>query len=384
MVFFVAMGLSIIIPTIPIFARDFGATDLMIGALIAGFGVARVVFDLPVGLIAERFNHKKLLQIGLLIIVISSVGAAFATNYWLLLTARILEGIGSAFYMITSTTMLNSVVSPKNRGKALSYYTAALLLGPSVGPIIGGIVMTTYGARAPFLFYAGFVGIGMILAHLMLRDYSQKQIKEKRTLNFMGLLRDRSVILVSLATFALAFMWTGLELTVIPIFAYDNLLLNPTGLGMALSLAAGANFLTTLIAGYATDRLGRKIPIVIGLFAAASVALLVSLADSFGTFALFMFFYGAATGVWGQTAAWAADLAPENKMGTMMGINRTMGDIGFVIGPLLLGYLAGIGNTDFVGPAPFYVTSAIMALVGLLVIFARDPVRMKKHVQVRS
>ena len=70
-VFCVATGLSIIIPALSLYAREFGATNFMIGGLIAGFGLARVFVNLPAGIFADRYDQKQLMQFGLAIVIIS-------------------------------------------------------------------------------------------------------------------------------------------------------------------------------------------------------------------------------------------------------------------------------------------------------------------------
>ncbi|MBI2127082.1 MAG: MFS transporter [Thaumarchaeota archaeon] len=375
--FFVVMGLSIIVPALPLYARDLGASDIMIGGLIAGFGIARVIFDVPAGMFAEKISQRKVLQIGLGIIAVSSLGAALATSYWLLLAARILEGVGSALYVTTAATIITSSTELQKRGRVMSYYTAAILLGGTIGPAVGGVVTPIWGKNSPFLVYALLATIGMIISHYSLSGKDQEIPKEEKSDGFRIMLFERSVLLVSLATFAMAFLWTGLELTVVPIFAYDNLSLDSTSLGLVLTLSALANLFSTLVIGRLTDRFGRKAPMVAGYLASALSAYLLSTSMNLGDFLFYGIFYGLATGVWGQTSAWAADISPKERMGTMMGINRMMGDLGFVIGPLALGFLSGQRSGAKMEPYPFFATAALIAIVGILLVFARDPAKRK-------
>lgn len=374
--FFVVMGLSIIVPAFPLYARDFGASDIMIGGLIAGFGIARVFSDVPAGMLTERIGQKKILQAGLFIIAISSFGAAFVTNYWLLLAARILEGIGSALYVTTATTIISSSVEVARRGRVMSYYTAAILLGGTAGPAVGGLVTPLYGKNSPFLAYSLLAFVSMVISHFSLSSREEKPERET-ALDFRILVTERSVLLISLATFAMAFLWTGLELTVIPIFAYDNLALTPTSLGFVLTLSALTNLVSTLIMGSTTDRFGRRLPMVVGYLASALSAALFVASTDFISFLGFAAIYGFSTGVWGQTSAWAADMAPKEKIGTMLGVNRMMGDLGFVFGPLVLGFLAGQRIGTKMEPYPFYITAALIFVTGILLLFAKDPARIR-------
>ena len=162
-----------------------------------------------------------------------------------------------------------------------------------------------------------------------------------------------SIILISLATFAFAFSWTGLELTVIPIFAYEFLNLTTFDLGLAISIAAASNLSCTILAGRLTDSLGRKKPIVVSLFFTGLVSLLFSLSSSVSSFTLLMVFFGFASGFWGQTKAWVADLAPKKHLGSVLGYNRTMGDLCFVVCPLVLGYLSSSNDQIIISSIPF-------------------------------
>jgi multidrug resistance protein len=370
-VFCVATGLSIITPALSLYAREFGATNFMIGGLIAGFGLARVFVNLPAGIFADRYNQKQLMQFGLAIVVISSLIAAFSSSYYMLLLCRIVEGVGSAFYMVSASTLLNSIVPVSKRGRALSYYTSAILFGVIIGPSLGGVIVPIYGKNSPFFFYSLITFVGFIITRYFI-DYNIKISTNKHSFS-LSYLNNRSLLLVSLSTFAFAFSWTGLELTVIPLFAYDNLQLSPPLLGLAISTAAVSNLVSTLFAGYLTDRFGRKKPIILSLFCTAIVAYCLSLSYSFASLLFLMSLFGLSSGLWGQTQAWTADLSDKKHLGSFLGFNRTMGDLGFVAGPIVLGYLSSSNFVNIISLLPFYFDSLVLVIVAIAIIFAKDP-----------
>ena len=370
-VFCVATGLSIITPALSLYAREFGATNFMIGGLIAGFGLARVFVNLPAGIFADQYNQKQLMQFGLAIIVVSSLIAAFSPSYHILLLCRIVEGIGSAFYMVSASTLLNSIVPVSKRGRALSYYTSAILFGVIIGPSLGGVIVPIYGKSSPFIFYSIITFVGLVITSLFI-NYNVKISTNKHPFS-LSYLNNRSLLLVSLSTFAFAFSWTGLELTVIPIFAYDNLQLSPLLLGLAISTAAVSNLVSTLFAGYLTDRFGRKKPIILSLFCTAIIAYCLSLSYSFTSLLFFMSLFGLSSGLWGQTQAWTADLSDKKHLGSFLGFNRTMGDLGFVVGPIVLGYFSSSSSVDIISLLPFYFDSLVLIIVAIAIVFAKDP-----------
>lgn len=372
-VFFTATGLSNIVPALPLYAQELGASNLMIGGLISGFGLARALTNIPSGMLADRINQKNLMQAGLFIIIVSSVAAAYVNSYYLLLLCRIIEGVGSSLLMVSASTVLNSIAPANKRGQTMSYFTASILIGVIFGPSLGGIVIPLFGKGSPFLLYALMAFVGIIITSLFIK-IQHYPTNEKRTFG-LDVLKNRSIIIISLATFAFAFSWTGLELTVIPIFAYEILSLTPLDLGFAIGIAAASNLCCTILAGRLTDSLGRKKPIIVSLLFTGIVSLLFSLSDSVSSFTLLMVLFGFASGLWGQTQAWVADLTPKKQLGSVLGYNRTMGDLGFVAGPLILGYLSSTDSQAIISSAPFYLNAAVLIVIAALLFFAKDSIK---------
>ncbi len=151
--------------------------------------------------------------------------------------------------------------------------------------------------------------------------------------------------------------------------------LDPAFIGLLLTIAAGSGLLTMLASGQIADRVGRK-----GLLMAS--LLLTGLILHFVFFAphgrpplsLTMVLYGLAIGFHGPIAAWAADLAQEGGVGTALGVYRRVADLGWVAGPLLLGYLGEAFARLESNIWPFAAASIWVVFFGLLLFPARDPV----------
>ncbi|MCK4444501.1 MAG: MFS transporter [Thermoplasmata archaeon] len=125
-IFLVMMGVTIISPILPRYGEELGATVPMVGFLVAGFAIARVFLSLPAGIFGDRVGYKTTMSIGLIIISLSSLIAYYALEidraydfgYPILLTARALEGAGSAFYATMSTSYLAKNTSIEHRGRS--------------------------------------------------------------------------------------------------------------------------------------------------------------------------------------------------------------------------------------------------------------------------
>jgi len=126
-------------------------------------------------------------------------------------------------------------------------------------------------------------------------------------------------------------------------------------------------------AGALSDRYGRKPFMMFCLVMTALTVYLIPNVTSTSSFWIVMVGYGATLGLSGPMAAWVADLTPTGMMGTSMGFYRMIGDLGFLFGPLILGYLTDVSKTSIIQPLPFQFTSILMIINVLILIKVKDP-----------
>ncbi len=373
-VFLVLLGITILTPALPFYAEEFGADEFMVGMLISGYALARVLLDLPAGVMGDRKGHKRIMGYGLVLIATSSTLAGLAFNYWVLLAVRVAEGIGSAFYVTSSVALLAKVVPPSKRGQYMSYYVSALLLGGISGPAAGGYIALYLGLRAPFFFYALAATVALALLLLFLPDEVPKGASESVSLAEVGrIFRNPSFLLVNLATLSAFFVRGGINGVIFPLWSAGKFGFDTGIIGLLLTVAAIASLGTMFPSGHLADRYGRKIPFMTSLLSTAVVLPFIFFSTSFASLAVMMVFYGLAIGMHGPMAAWAADLVPGERMGTAMGVYRTVGDMGWVLGPLILSFVARSTGPIEGNLWPFLVASIWLTAFGLLLIPAKDP-----------
>ena len=174
---------------------------------------------------------------------------------------------------------------------------------------------------------------------------------------------------MSFITLAIFFTRTASRQTVIPLMAVDDLGFSEGSLGLLFTAVAALN--TVLIAPSAViaDKWGRKAAIVpSGIFVALSLVLIgvstTTLIFVVGNLAL-----GIATAMAGPApAAYAADISPPHLRGLGMGLYRSSGDIGFMVGPPLLGWIADSTSYDFA----LYVNAALIGIAAVVFLTARE------------
>ncbi len=100
------LGLNLISPILPIYARTFGVSLASVGLLISGLGLARIFTNLPAGHLGDRVGSRPVLVLSCLVIAVSALGAGWTNDFSQLLLFRILQGVGSALQNTTAFAAL--------------------------------------------------------------------------------------------------------------------------------------------------------------------------------------------------------------------------------------------------------------------------------------
>jgi len=156
------MGSSINI-ALPSIGREFAMDAVSLGWVATSYLLSVAVFLLPLGRIADIYGRKKIFTIGIIIYTAASLLSAFSTSAAMLITFRVLHGIGSATIFGTGVAILTSVFPAGERGKALGINVAAVYLGLSLGPVLGGFLTEHFGWRSIFIATVPF-GLLIIVA----------------------------------------------------------------------------------------------------------------------------------------------------------------------------------------------------------------------------
>jgi DHA1 family multidrug resistance protein-like MFS transporter len=378
----VILGVSIISPVLPQYALSFSIPVALVGWAISAFALARVVTDIPAGLLADRFGRKRIMILRLVLIILSATGAGLADTYAWLIVARIVGGIGSALYMTAGITWVVQVTAGNARGRYMSTYTGLVLAGTMFGPTIGGYTAARFGLNAPFFAWAA-LGVAGLIATIPLREpaeSSQAERSKMQVKDILSVLSYRPFMLVNCAVLALFFLRIGVRSTLVPLYASLNLGLSEDRIGLLLTVAAVATVACTFPAGWLSDRVGRKRPVMACLFLSGIVVLFVPWQGSLAGLMGVMACYGLVSGLQGSMAAWPADVAPKGKLGTSMGVYRVMGDTGMFLGPITVTYIADHTGDLMVTFTPFLAPAILVFVVGILMIRAKDPAR-RRHAE---
>jgi len=145
---FMGSAFNIALPSI---GKDLGIDAVLLTWTSTSFLVAAAVFLVPFGRLADIHGRKKIFTYGIVIWTVASVLSAVSTSAAMLIAFRILQGIGGAMTFGTAVAILISVYPFGERGKVLGINVAAVYLGLSMGPFLGGLLTHHFGWRSVFL-----------------------------------------------------------------------------------------------------------------------------------------------------------------------------------------------------------------------------------------
>jgi multidrug resistance protein len=390
------LGFGSVVPVVALYAENFGVTKTAIGLTIGIYGLARFLVNYPSGRLSEQIGRKPTLAIGGVITVIGCIVCAVAPNYPLFLSGRFIAGAGAAFVLTAGQIVLADIASPHNRGRVMAIYMGVFVFAVGAGSFPGGWLATHIGLSAPFWANAILAAMVTALAFFFVPETKPEPVlnpepkaaNAPRELRGLAGFREQLVLftaiqgfaLISIVSFVTFFARTGGLFNVIPLLAEDEIGLRPDQIGMGIGMISIVGLVLVYPSGMLVDRYGRKAVIVPSALCSAGAMLLFILAGSYGGFLVASFFWAVASGVSGAApAAYAADLAPPGKVGPAMGLYRTIADLGYVIGPLMLGVIS-----DLISPqAALHFTALILVLSGLLFLI-KAPETLPERVVVES
>src|SRR3954454_3473501 len=176
------VGLLMVIPLMPFYARKLGAGSFMVTVMVVSFTAAQLLSAPLWGRFSDKYGRRPALLVGLTASCIAYVVFAFANSIWLLLLSRLVQGAGGGTVGVIQAYVADSV-EPQNRAKALGWLSAATNVGVAIGPAIGGVALK-FGRSGPGLAAASLCLVNIFFAWKFLResrDMTEAHEKKPRT-----------------------------------------------------------------------------------------------------------------------------------------------------------------------------------------------------------
>ncbi|MEO7103366.1 MAG: MFS transporter [Gemmatimonadaceae bacterium] len=365
------VGLLMIIPLMPYYARNFGASALMVAMLMSAFTAAQLLAAPFWGRVSDRYGRRPALLVGLGAACIAYIVFAFANTIWLLLLSRVVQGAGGGTTGVVQAYVADAV-EPEERAKALGWISAATNVGVALGPPVGSFALKLFHVHGPGLIAAALClfNIGFAWRYLSeSRDMVEAKkvaprpgaslvaVKHVFTHNKEAAPRLIWVYAIGIGAFQ------GIT-AILALFLDDKFGITADHIWVIFTFMGTISVITRAgILGSAVDRWGEVKLSHIGL-----LMLAVGLA-AFPLMPTYVSLYLAVTLIPLGTAftfpcvtSLLSRVISRNERGLYMGVQQTFGGLARVIVPLFAGYT----YDRFGHSIPFYV-SAVLVLIGFFV-----------------
>lgn len=169
------------LPALPRMTDDMNTSvdqmQLTLSIFFVGFAVAQLIY----GPLSDRFGRKPMMQLGLVIFSLASLGCAFSQSVEQLFLFRFLQALGACGGPVIGRTMVRDIHGPEKAAPVLALIGTIMALAPAVAPVLGGGLIIWYDWQAIFIFQAAF---GLVLS-IIYGFYVEESLKDeyKKPLN---------------------------------------------------------------------------------------------------------------------------------------------------------------------------------------------------------
>jgi MFS family permease len=377
------MGVLMVLPLLPFYARRLGAGGLVVGLLVSSFSVAQLLSAPMWGRFSDRWGRRPALLVALGASAIAFIIFGFANSLVLLFLSRIVQGAGGGTVGVIQAYVADAT-EPENRARSLGWLSAATNLGVSLGPVLGAYAISlgersvqiggarlTMGHAAPGIVAALLCTVNMAFAWRFLREARQpggrtaarvpgtSRAAVRRVLDHPGEPASRLIWIYAIAIGA----FQGVN-SMLALFLADRFGVTEHTIAYFFTyIGALSVFARVLVLGKAVDRLGEARVSRIGTAFLATGLATLPLAPSLPWLALSvsMMPLGAAL-TFPCVTALLSRVISSHERGLYMGVQQTFGGVSRVLFPIIAGILF-----DRLGKGvPFWLSSALV--LGTLVL----------------
>ncbi len=326
------LGQGIVVPLLPVYAHELGATGFSIGIMFGAFSISRTMLLPYFGMVSDRNGRKPYITFGLLLYFFASVAYIFSRDVNALILVRFFQGIAAAMIMPVAQAYVGEITPRGQEGFMMGLLNVSLYGGLSAGPVLGGIARDTLGMRSSFISMGVLCIIAFILCLVMLPPRQDEPLASRGgpPQRIMVFLRNRYLLGLFLFRFATT-MCIGAFWAFAPLLADTQFGLSSSATGVIIMLSVLVSAVLTTPMGYLADRVSKRLLVVLG-----GIMMVVS-----------MLFFAYAQKAWGLYAAGflsgiGGGLSVPAMMAMAVFVGRSRKFMGSVISLLTMGHSLGM------------------------------------------
>lgn len=335
----------IISPILPQIGRELSIPDTLLGTLITAYSLMVGIFAIISGPISDRIGRRRILLMGTAIMTVSLAVHFFVADYFSFLAVRVFSGVGGGILSGAAVSYVGDYFPYNRRGWALGWVMSGSAFGQIFGIPMGVVLAGHFGFRAPFYLFAVTTALTFFLLWVRLPQPPIRKREGRLTLrgavsDYRAMLRQKEIAAASVAFF-LMFLGVSIFIVYFPTWLERSVGFSPNQIATLFLVGGVANVLAGPQAGRLSDKVGRKVIVLLSciglsLVMLATTVLIKSLWVAYPLFFLTMVLVAMRISPF---SALLTALVPDQNRGSLMSLTVALGQVGFGLGGALAGPL---------------------------------------------
>lgn len=354
-------GLFIVLPVLSLYALNLqGANNFLVGLLVGGYALTQMVFQVPFGILSDKFGRKITMTFGLVVFIVGCLICAIADDIYTMLIGRLIQGSGAVGAV--ATAMISDFTPEESRGHAMAIMGAMIGIAFAIAMVISPILSSYFGLSSLFYLSAALTFLCIFLLFSVIPKEPKIHHHDEK-IPFFTLISQKNLLIMNI-TNLMQKMFMSLTFVMIPIilsnmgFAHDKLWIIYT-----ISMAFG--FVSMGLAGFLGDAKGfSKAILIVGVLLFMLSFVVFGLATYNNAGEIWLFCIGVVVFFIGFNLhepimqSCASKFAKSSQKGSALGVFNAFGYAGSFVGGVLGGYFLH----SFNGVAELAVLCSVLSI----------------------
>lgn len=363
------LGFSLILPFLPFYAEELGATPLMIGLILTSFSFFQF-FSAPImGKLSDHYGRKPMLIFSQFSTFVGFIILGFSNSLWMIVLSRVIDGLLGSNFTIAQA-YLSDISSKKDRSKIFGLSSAAFGFGFLIGPAIGGS-LAKISYSLPSFIAAGIALITIILTATLLKETVKEKKKIKITFETIMTKSfkkyfENPIISNKLWQFFTFILSHSIFVSMFALYANRQLGFDSASVGYVLAyVGLNSIIIRSILLPKLIDKFGEKKLHWIGVILIILTMGAMPLVNRLWHLLIGMTLYSFGSGVFRPVIMGAISRSASPKeQGAIMGVTTSLASISQIIGPLVGGFMI-----NYFFPGSIGILAAVVMSIGLVLMF---------------